>query len=250
MTDKRCALLGYEIDLLSFEEACSYAVEKIKAHKGLHIVTINPEIIAAADKNKKLRDIIKASELVIPESSGIIGALMFKGIKQEKIPGIDFAKELIKYCSELNYSLALTGAEESVNEQAAENLKKEFPALNIVYRRNGFFENAEETAAEIKNSGAQLVLCALGAPKQELFIDLCRKSGNNAVFIGIGGSFDVWAGKTERAPEIYRKLWLEWLYRTIKEPKRLKRIYKTLPMFLFRAIIDSMNTNKGNDNVS
>ena len=109
-----------------------------------------------------------------------------------------------------------------------------------MYLCNGYFENDDEVINEVKEHQPKLVLCALGAPKQELFINKCKDVLNNAVYIGIGGSFDVWAGEVTRAPKIFQKLGLEWLYRTLKQPSRIKRIYKTLPMFLFRAIIDSI----------
>ena len=240
MSDKKTKILGYDVDLLTFNEAVQFALDKLSENKNLHVITINPEIIAIADKNKIVADIIKSSELVLPESSGIKLALSFKGFHQAKIPGIDYAKALISKCSELNYPIALIGAKEPVIKKAAENLKKEFPTLNIVYLCNGYFENDDEVINEVKEHQPKLVLCALGAPKQELFINKCKDVLNNAVYIGIGGSFDVWAGEVTRAPKIFQKLGLEWLYRTLKQPSRIKRIYKTLPMFLFRAIIDSI----------
>ena len=80
----------------------------------------------------------------------------------------------------------------------------------------------------------------MGAPKQEVFIQECKEKYPIGIYIGVGGSFDVWSGNVERAPEIYQKLGLEWLYRTISQPERFKRIYKTLPVFLFKAIIEAM----------
>lgn len=243
MNGKRAAVLGFEADLCSFSAAADFVLDKMNKSEGLHIVTINPEIIASAEKDDVLKGIIKRSELVLPESIGITGALLLKGIKQEKIPGIDFAKELIKRCGAEGYPVALLGAKEEVLIKAQENLKKEFPGLKTAYTHNGYYEDENSVIDGIKNSGARLVLCALGSPKQEFFIDKCRKSYNNAVYIGIGGSFDVWAGAVKRAPLIFRKTGLEWFYRTIKEPFRIKRIYKTLPVFLIRAIIESIFTH-------
>ena len=95
MTNKRCKVLGYNIDLLSFKEAVSFVLNKTKINEGLHVITMNPEIMAFADKNEEYKEIIKSSELVLPESSGIKAELRFRGIKQEQIPGIDFSKELL-----------------------------------------------------------------------------------------------------------------------------------------------------------
>ena len=89
---------------------------------------------------------------------------------------------------------------------------------------------------EIKASNAQLVLNALGSPKQELFIKEAKKLLPESLFISVGGSFDVWSGVVQRAPEIYQKLGLEWLYRTVKEPQRFKRIFPTLPLFVIRVL--------------
>ncbi len=239
MTGNRCKVLGYNVDLLTFNEAINFVLNKISNNEWLHIVTINPEIIAAADKNKELEKIIKSSELVLPESSGIKKALNFKGIKQEQIPGIDFAKELIHRCADLKYSIALIGAKEHVITKTIENLKKEYPALNIVYSHNGYYENENIIIDKLAETAPRLILCALGAPKQEIFINNCKNKIESGIFIGIGGSFDVWAGEVKRAPKIFQKTGLEWLYRTIKQPSRIKRIYKTLPMFLFRAIMES-----------
>lgn len=244
MTKKRCSVLGYEIDLLSFQDSIDFAMSKINKEKGLHIITINPEIIAVADKNKELADIIKRSELVLPESSGIKSALRYKGIKQEQIPGIDFAKKLLEYCEQNNYSVALIGAKKNILEKTIENLRKEMPSLNIVYTQDGYYENENIVVNELILKSPQVVLCALGVPKQELFINECRKKYKKAIYIGIGGSFDVWAGAVQRAPKIFQTLGIEWVYRTMKQPSRIKRIYKALPVFLFRAIIESIKVNK------
>jgi len=240
MNGAKGSVLGFKADLCSFSAAADFVLNKINKSEGLHIVTINPEIIASAEKDEILKGIIKRSELVLPESIGITGAMLLKGIRQEKIPGIDFAKELIKRCEAEGYPIALLGAKEEVLIKAQENLKKEFPDLKTAYAHNGYYEDENSVIDGIKNSGAKLILCALGAPKQEFFIDKCRKSYNSAVYIGIGGSFDVWAGAVQRAPLVFQKTGLEWLYRTIKEPFRIKRIYKTLPVFLFRAVIESI----------
>ena len=244
MTKKRCSILGYEVDLLSFMDSVNFVASKINNNEGLHIITINPEIIAIADQNKELADIINQSELVLPESSGIKSALKFRGIKQEQIPGIDFARELLKYCEINKYPVALVGAKKDIIEKAIENLQKEMPSLNIVYAHDGYYEDENTILEELILKKPKVILCALGAPKQELFIDKCRNKYENAIYIGVGGSFDVWAGAVQRAPEIFQKLGLEWAYRTIKQPSRIKRIYKTLPVFLFRAIIESIKVNK------
>ena len=103
------------------------------------------------------------------------------------------------------------------------------------------FENNEEVFNELKQCSPRLILVALGAPKQEEFINHAKNYINPALMIGVGGSFDVWAGTVERAPEIYRKLGLEWLYRTVKQPQRFKRIFPTLPLFIWKVMKEKFN---------
>ncbi len=243
MNKNRKKILGYDIDLISFQGAIEYLKSRIDNKLGTHIITINPEIIEQADKNQDLNKIIKESELVIADGVGIQIALKINGIKQDRIPGVDLALELIKLSEKNNYPIALIGAKEHVIVKTEQKLKNEFPNLNIVYTRNGYFNKDEEDEIinNLSQNTPQIVFAALGAPKQELFINECRKKLPNSTFIGIGGSFDVWAGEVERAPELFRKTGFEWLYRTIKQPQRIKRIYKTLPVFLFKVIMEYIN---------
>ena len=106
----------------------------------------------------------------------------------------------------------------------------------MTYAHDGYLRNDDEILNELKIRQPRLVLCALGSPKQEEFILKAKKLLPDALFVGVGGSFDVWSGVVERAPEIYQKLGLEWLYRTVKEPKRFKRIFPTLPLFVLKVL--------------
>ena len=242
MARKTEKVLGYDVDLMTFDEAVSFVIDKIGKEEGLQIVTINPEMIELANKNKVFSNIIKNADLIVPDGSGIKLALKLKGIKQEQIPGIDLAKELLDSCSFMGYPVALIGAREHVIETTVKRLRAEFKNLDICYYRNGYFtiQKENEIIEKLKETEPKLVLVALGAPKQEIFIQKCKKELPAAAFIGVGGTFDVWSGEVERAPEFFRVMGWEWVYRTYKQPSRLKRIYKTLPLFLFKAIIDSV----------
>ena len=241
MERKTHKVLGYDVDLMSFKESLMFTENKLKENEGLHVVTINPEIIEFANRNNEFSDILKSANLVIPDGVGIKIALKLKGIKQEQIPGIEFAKETLKICAKLNKSVALIGAKEEVIQKAKENILNEINNLSISYIQNGYFSEDDKKTIinDLKQKSPSLVLVALGAPKQDLFINECKEQLPNSIFIGVGGSFDVWAGVVDRAPEIYRKFGCEWLYRTMKQPQRLKRIYKTLPLFLIKAIMEA-----------
>ena len=226
---ERVKLLGIDIDKYTFDEAIEYA----KSKKG-QVVTINPEMIDYAAKNAVFASIIKNAELVIPDGIGVQLGLKILGHNIKRIPGIEFAKRLI---AELEgRPVALIGAKPNVIQKAVENLKNEYPNLNLVYVHDGYFEDTDKILDEVCAKEPELVLAALGSPKQEEFIYRLKKMLPDTLMIGVGGSFDVWSGEVERAPQIYQKLWLEWLYRTLKEPKRFKRIFPALPLFVLKVL--------------
>ncbi len=242
MERKTAKVLGFDVDLISFRDAVSFIIDKISKNEGMNVVTINPEIISAAEKNKELSEIIQSSELVVADSSGIKTALKLKGINQEQIPGIELSYALVNECAKRGYNVALIGSTDYVIKSASDKLKAEFKDLKLCYIHDGFFNCEEEEIiiSKLKETNPQLILVALGSPKQDLFIKKCKEVIKNAVFIGVGGTFDVWAGVVDRAPEIFRKIGAEWIYRIYKQPYRIKRIYKTLPLFLFKAIIEAV----------
>lgn len=242
MERKRTKLLGFNVDIFDQESAIKSAVEYAKTlirnEQGGQIVTINPEMIEIGLKNPEFAEILNNADLVIPDGVGIKIGLKIKGISTQRIAGIEFSYKLIKECAENNFSIGLLGAKSHIIEKAAENLKKEFENLNIVYLQDGYFQDTEKIYAELKEKSPRFLLVALGAPKQEEFISNVRKILPNTVMIGVGGSFDVWSGEVERAPEIWQKFGLEWLYRTVKQPERFKRIFPTLPKFILRVLTD------------
>ena len=225
--NKRVKLLGFEIDTFDFENAVEYA----KTISG-QVVTINPEMMS----NPDMIEIVNNSELVIPDGIGVEIGLKISGHNVKRIPGIKFAHRMLEECAQEGQTVALIGAQPKILENAVTNIKEELKNIKIVYFEDGYFNNDELILNELKLKQPRLVLCALGSPKQEYFIQKIKKLLPNSLLIGVGGSFDVWAGAVERAPEAWQKSGLEWLYRTIKEPKRLKRIFPTLPLFVLRVL--------------
>lgn len=217
------------IDTFTFEEAIEYA-------QNGQVVTLNPEMIDAASKNTDLANIIREAELVIPDGIGVQLGLKILGHDVKRIAGIEFARKILEKYTLIGKSVALVGAKPEVIEKTVQNLKKEIPGINIVYYHDGYFNDDNEILTCLQNSRPDVVLTALGFPKQEVFNYKGKKLLPETLFIGVGGSFDVWSGTVERAPEIYQKLCIEWLYRTIKDPKRFKRIFPTLPMFVLKVL--------------
>lgn len=242
---KKEPVLGFGVDLFTFEEALQYVHTCLKENNGMQIVTINPEMISLGNKDKEFAAVLNNADLVIPDGVGIKIALKIKGISQENIPGIEFSKKLIGMCELEGFSIGLIGAKEEVIQKAVQNIRNEHENLNITYIRNGYFDEEQEKIIieELKAVSPRVLFVALGAPKQELFISKLKPQMPNTVFIGVGGSFDVWSGMVKRAPKIYQTLGLEWLYRTVKEPARFKRIFPALPMFLIQVIIEAIHEN-------
>ena len=229
-------LMGIKINGDSFLSSLDRAFNLINGDKVSQVVTINPEMIEYALGDGEFKKVLDEAEMVIPDGVGVKIALKIKGYNAERIPGIDFARTLVDWCAKNDKPIAVIGAKEEVVVKAVINLQKETENLKIVYYHNGYFDNDEEIFNELKNNEARLILVALGSPKQEFFIHKAKQILPPCLMIGIGGSLDVWSGEVKRAPKFYQRLGLEWLYRTVTQPERFKRIFPALPKFLWKVI--------------
>lgn len=239
MDRSRVKIQGFEVDTFSFDEAVEYIAE----HRG-NVVTINPEMIECAKSNKDFAEIIHSADLVIPDGIGVELGLAILGHRVRRIAGIEFGWRLIEKFSAQSKSIAFVGAKPEIIAKAVENVKAKIPNVNVVYVQDGYFKDDARVLSELAEAKPDLVLVALGSPKQEFFISEAKKNLPDAVMVGVGGSFDVWSGVVQRAPKIYQNLGLEWLYRTLKEPKRLKRIFPTLPLFVLRVFEEKFRGEK------
>lgn len=239
---KRAKIQGFYVDLLDFNEVISRILQGIKEKKNIHVVTINPEIIQSAKKRPELAKIINEAEIITPDGVGIRIALKMKGISQQQVTGVDLSKKMLEICAKDGIKVALIGAKPEILKLAARNIKEQYKGIQIVYFHDGYFNDNYPIIEEIVNSGAEFVLCAMGSPKQEYFISELKKVARGICAIGVGGTFDVLSGTVKLAPAFYRKAGLEWLYRAVKQPERLKRIFPALPIFFFQSIIDGISS--------
>lgn len=237
---KKATVLNCPINLYNADEALEEVRCALNEKRNFHIITINPEMIMNAQKNKDFFHIVNNSDMNIIDSVGVKIALKLKGINQNQIRGVDFARLLVKEAAQKNLKIAFIGAKEEVIKKTCENFLKQYPSLNIVYSRNGYFNNDEDIIEEIKQKAPDIVLVGLGSPRQEEFITKLKTQLQGAAMVGIGGAFDVFSGLIKEAPKIYQKLGLEWLYRTILQPERFKRIFPVLPLFLMKCIISNI----------
>ena len=125
-------------------------------------------------------------------------------------------------------------------------MQRKYPGLNVIFVQDGFFNENDELKiiASLESIKPCIVFVALGVPKQEIWISKYKNRLNSSIMVGVGGSFDVWADKIQRAPLGFRKLGLEWFYRLITQPSRFNRMFPTLPLFFLKVMFDNKNTRK------
>ncbi len=228
-----------KVELLKRLETC------LISNQPHHVVTLNSLMILESEKVPLLKKICEEASLVVPESSGISWAALYLGHpKVERIPGIDLAFELCGLARNLSLPIFLLGGAKGVAEEAGNALGHIYPGLKVGGARDGFFNEAETPAIihEIEQSRARLILVALGMPKQELWIYEHKPNLPGGLYIGVGGSFDVWSGRIKRAPSWLRTLGLEWLYRLKAEPFRWRRIAQ-LPKFALKIASKSHSSH-------
>ena len=228
----RIDILGVGFDDVTMKEALTRG-EALLDEQGAHyVVTPNPEIVETCRVNESARRAVNNADLVLPDGIGVIyGAKMLKTPLRERVPGIEFGTAMIEYCARSGKSVYLLGAKPGVAETAAQNLCKRFEGLTIAGTADGYFKDDAEAARRIAESGADMALICLGAPKQELFMANYGEATGARLLMGLGGSLDIFAGVAQRAPEFYCKHNLEWLYRLLKNPSRIGRMMR-LPLFL------------------
>lgn len=198
------------------------------------IVTANPEIFVKGDKNPHIADILTSKDTtVVADGISIVkGAKKLKMPPCERITGVDIAKKLIELCDENAKSIYLFGAMPDVLKTLTEVLRSDYGNAKIAGSTDGYVENKDEIFEEIKELSPDVVLVALGVPAQEELIFKHLNDFEKGIFVGVGGSFDVLSGCKKRAPKFFIKHNLEWAYRIIKEPKRLKRFFDNNVRFM------------------
>lgn len=231
----RTDVLGVGFDDLTMEEAVEAALGFMNTRGAHYACTPNPEIVMAAKKDVALRSALGQADLVLADGVGVTkAAAMLKTPLKARVPGIDFATAVIARLAERGGSVYLFGARPGVAEAAAARLAEAYPGLSIAGTSDGYFTDDGPIIEKINASSPDFLMVCLGSPKQERWMSANAGRLSCGLMAGLGGSLDVLAGNVQRAPEAWRKLGLEWLYRVIKEPKRLGRVAR-LPLFVLEA---------------
>jgi len=239
MNDK-IDILGVPIDNVTMGEAVA-RISQYVASPDLHTVfTPNPEIIMLAKKNDRLFSILKNADLVVPDGIGVvIASKLHKGSAlKERVAGYDLVQNTMKQAMQKGYKYYFLGSKPGVAKEAAKEMIATYPGIQIVGTHDGYFkqEDSKDIIEEINASRANIILVALGAPKQEIWIHENKPLLKHAkVLIGVGGSLDVMAGVVKRAPLVFQKVGLEWFYRLLKEPTRIVRLL-VLPKFIIEVL--------------
>jgi N-acetylglucosaminyldiphosphoundecaprenol N-acetyl-beta-D-mannosaminyltransferase len=229
----RARVLGIPVHATSDVVAAALDLQR---RGGGQIITLNAEMTMAALADPALRRAIEAAELVIPDGAGVVWALGRQGFRLRRCPGIELAQRLLRHAERSGWRVALVGASPAVFDRLLERLREELPGLDLVYAAHGYQtpEVWPQLEQQLLASGADLVLVALGVPRQETWIAGLADE-RRGLWMGVGGSFDVWAGVKKRAPAWMGALHLEWLYRLKQEPHRWRRML-ALPRFA-RAVL-------------
>ncbi len=228
-------ILGIRFDDVTLEEAAE-AGSALLDEGGFHyVVTPNPEFILAAESDLVFRNILNQADLVLPDGIGVVYSSKILGTPLKgRVPGIDFAEQMLAVLNQRGGRLFLLGAKPGVAQQAGENILARYPNIVLCGTQDGYFTDELAVVRKVADAQPDLLFVCLGAPKQEKFMSRWGVHTGAKLAIGLGGALDVFAGNVERAPEQWQKLGLEWAYRLKKEPQRFGRMAR-LPLVLTRA---------------
>ncbi|MGQ4647050.1 WecB/TagA/CpsF family glycosyltransferase [Lyngbya aestuarii] len=230
-------VLGLPVHLLN--DYGNWLGSRLSQGIGTHVITLNAEMTIQAERHETLAQIIRQSELVIPDGAGIILYLRLRGQRRRRCPGIELAESLLQQAAQWGASCPVFfyGGAPGVAAQAVKNWQEQLPQLAIQGVTDGYIseEAQQELQHTLQKKQPRLILVGLGVPRQELWIAQHRHLCPQATWMGIGGSFDIWAGNKSRAPAWLGDNHLEWLYRLYQEPWRWRRMM-ALPHFALKAL--------------
>lgn len=232
-------ILEVNIDRVNLEQAADRVKELIADHsRSSLVVTPNSEMLALAAEDRELARILNSADLAAADGIGVvIASKIMREPLQERVAGFDLISLIFKQMAEEDVNFYFLGGKPGVVDQAAANLKRKYPALNISGYHHGYLDhkNQQKVISEINEMNIDLLLVGMGVPLQEKFLDNNLKNLNVGAAVTVGGSFDVLAGEVNRAPLWMQKAALEWFYRLLQEPSRFGRIL-SLPKFIFLVI--------------
>lgn len=238
--NKTISIFGIDINALTMPQVLDLIHNKITAKEKLQIGVVNAAKVVNMQKDPILHDDVLSSDIILADGMSVVWASKILGqALPERVTGIDLMMELLARGNEHGYRVYLLGASEEVSAAVENNIKRDFPNVVVAGRNNGYYSAEEEAGLvqRIADSNADILFVAMTSPKKETFIAKWNDKLNVTIRHGVGGSFDVYSGKVERAPEWWMKNGLEWLYRVKQEPGRLWKRYFFTNLRFCRMII-------------
>lgn len=237
-------ILGCRLDALDADAATERILRLARENAGAQVITLGTEMVVHAQHDTRYREVVNACALSLCDTVGLLAVARSRGAQlRDRVTGVELIDHLCARAAQEGVSIFLFGGAPGIADRAAQELQRRHPGLRIAGTRDGYFaaEESARIANEIRATGAQLLFAGMGFPKQEYWLaEHLRETGCGAG-IGVGGSFDVISGNVERAPERWRKLGLEWLYRLLKEPHRWRR-QLALPHFVLLVAGENMRS--------
>ncbi|MFN7714577.1 MAG: WecB/TagA/CpsF family glycosyltransferase [Pseudanabaenaceae cyanobacterium] len=227
-------VLGVPIHVLS--DYSGWLAERINHRQGTHVITLNAEMVMQSRTNSILSDSLGQAELIVPDGSGVVLYLRSRGQMVQRCPGIELAEKMIHLAAQRGWRVFLLGGAPGIANQIINQWEETLPQLVLAGAHHGYFDDIAEVeiCKHLSSMQPELILVGLGVPRQEAWIQSHRHLCPNSVWIGVGGSLDIWSGNKERAPIWLRDNHLEWIYRLYKEPWRWRRMM-ALPHFVWAA---------------
>lgn len=217
-----------------FEPFTNLLKQKMDREEKIFVITANPETLMIGTDTPAFDEILKSEKTVIvPDGIGVVKAANMLNIPvKERVTGVEIVQSLFHMLNEKTRSLYLLGAKKEVLDKLVERIEIEYPGIELLGFCDGYVQDKDAVFEQMISLKPDVVLVALGIPAQEQLIYKHYDKFDKGIFVGVGGSFDVLSGTKKRAPKIFIKLNLEWLYRIVKEPKRIKRFYVSNVKFI------------------
>lgn len=227
---RRQTLFGFELDALTMDETVTNCLQAVRDGRQLEVGVVNAAKLVNMRRDPRLAEAVAGCDLVVADGQAVVWAgRLLRTPLPERVAGIDLFLRLLAAAERDGISVYFLGARKEVLEEMIRRVAVRFPRLRIAGGRNGYFDDSEqETVAEaVQDTGAQMLFLGMTSPKKEIFTAAYGKLTGVHVVHGVGGSFDILAGITRRAPALWQRLGLEWLYRLLQEPRRLGKRYVT-----------------------
>lgn len=241
----RVRFLNTVIDVLDTDETVKLVEKYVQTKTALHLMGVNADKVNEINENEIMKRIVNSCGIINADGASIVMASRYlKKPLPERVAGIDLMEQLIRLSDAKGYTVYLLGAKQVVVAKTAEVLVEKYPKLRIIGFRNGYFQKSEwqEISNELKEKKPDFVFVGITSPIKEYLIEYLQNDGNNSVFMGVGGSFDVISGMIPRAPLWMQKANLEWLFRVIQEPKRLFKRYFFGNLQFIMSVIKEKNS--------